>query len=168
MFKKAKESNCLISLNVLGHVYGFLVLFLFMSTVTAHEFANSPHDTLAIIGDKIAVTGAKGWPPSTFDFNTEPSMLKLTYVPSIQEWVHTESFTLAPSIPIVYKYYIAWDSTRIDSTSPNFIRGLLLANGWEEPGVVGGGNRTYNFAGLTDQTPAGDFGAAQQFFNSLQ
>jgi hypothetical protein len=119
------------------------------------------------LGDKIAVTGAKGWPPSTFNFDTEPAMLKLTFVPSIQEWVHTESFTLAPSIPIVYKYYIAWDSTRIDSTNPNFIRGLLLANGWEEPGVVGGGNRSYNFPGLTDQTPDGDFGATQQFFNSL-
>src|SRR5664280_1248900 len=53
MFKKVKENKCLISVNVLWHLFGFLFLFLFMSTVTARENANSPNDTLAIIGDKI-------------------------------------------------------------------------------------------------------------------
>jgi hypothetical protein len=118
-------------------------------------------------GDKIAVTGVNGWPPSTFDFDTEPTMLKLTFVPSIQEWVLSQPETMTAGTQIVYKYFIDWDSTRIDSTNPNFIRGLLLANGWEEPGVVGGGNRTYNFQALSTQTVPGDFGAEQQFFNSL-
>jgi hypothetical protein len=74
---------------------------------------------------------------------------------------------LAAGIPIIYKYFIQWDSTRIDSTKANYIKGLLLANGWEEPGVVGGGNREFDYPALSDQTPAGDFGATQQFFNSL-
>jgi parvulin-like peptidyl-prolyl isomerase len=53
MFKKAKENKCLISVNVLRHLSGFLFLFFFMSTVTARENANYPNDTLAIIGGKI-------------------------------------------------------------------------------------------------------------------
>jgi Parvulin-like peptidyl-prolyl isomerase len=53
MFKKAKENKCLISVNVLGYLSGFLFLFLFISTVTARENADSPNDTLAVIGDKI-------------------------------------------------------------------------------------------------------------------
>ncbi len=119
------------------------------------------------LGDKIAVTGAKGWPPSSFTFDTEPTMLKMTYVPSIQEWILSDAFTMTAGTQIVYKYFISWDSTRIDTTHKNYIPGLFLANGWEEPGVVGGGNRTYNFPGLSDQTVPGDFGAEQQFFNSL-
>src|ERR1035437_4752598 len=53
MFKKAKENKCLISVNVLGYLSGFLFLFLFIPTVTARENADSPNDTLAVIGDKI-------------------------------------------------------------------------------------------------------------------
>jgi len=68
---------------------------------------------------------------------------------------------------IVYKYFIAWDSTRIDTTNAHYIPGLFLANGWEEPGINGGGDRKYSFPGLADQTVTGDFGAEQQFFNSL-
>ncbi len=119
------------------------------------------------LGDKIAVTGAKGWPPSSFTFDTEPTMLKMTYVPSIQEWILSEPFTMTKGTQIIYKYYIAWDSTRFDTTNAHYIPGLFMNNGWEEPGIVGGGNRTYDFPGLSDQTVNGDFGAEQQFFNSL-
>jgi len=119
------------------------------------------------LGDKIAVTGAKGWPPSSFTFDTEPTMLKMTYVPTIQEWILTEPFTLSKSSEIIYKYYIAWDTTRFDTTHANYIPGLFMVNGWEEPGITGGGDRIFNFPALSDQTVTGDFGADQQFFNSL-
>jgi len=119
------------------------------------------------LGDKIAVTGAKGWPPSPFTFDTEPAMLKMTYAPTIQEWILSEPFTMTAASEIVYKYYIAWDTTRFDTTHANYIPGLFMVNGWEEPGITGGGDRKYTFPGLSDQTVDGDFGADQQFFNSL-
>jgi hypothetical protein len=53
MFKEVKENKCLISVNALRHLSGFLFLFFFLSTVTAPENSISPNDTLAIIGDKI-------------------------------------------------------------------------------------------------------------------
>ncbi|HLP16101.1 MAG TPA: T9SS type A sorting domain-containing protein [Bacteroidota bacterium] len=119
------------------------------------------------LGDKVAVTGAKGWPPSTFTFATEPTMLKMTYDPDQKEWDLLESFTKYPKEVLTYKYYIAWDSTRVDSTKPTFIRGLQLSNGWEEPGVTGGADRSYIFTDKTQQAVAGDFGSTTQFFNSL-
>lgn len=119
------------------------------------------------IGDKIAVTGAKGWPPSSFVFDTEPAMLKMTYDPTLKEWDRAEPYSMFPGEPINYKYYIAWDTTRVDSTSPNFIRGLALSDGWEEPGVTGGADRRYLYGNTIQQIVPGDFGADQQFFNSL-
>lgn len=119
------------------------------------------------LGDKVAVTGAKGWPPGTFTFDTEPAMLKMTYNASLEEWNLVESFTRFPSEVIEYKYYIAWDTSRVDTLSPNYIPGLDLTNGWEEPGVTGGGNRTYVYTDQTQQFPVGDFGYEQQFFNSI-
>jgi hypothetical protein len=119
------------------------------------------------LGDKVAVTGLDGWPPSTFTFATEPTMLKMTYVPSIQEWVLSQPESMTAGTQIVYKYYIAWDSSRVDTASKNYTPGLQLFDGWEEPGVTGGGNRTYKFQGIANQTVPGDFGADQEFFNSL-
>lgn len=121
----------------------------------------------ASLGDRVAVTGAKGWPPAEWDFDTEPSMLKMTYNADLEEWNLVESFTRFPSEIIVYKYYIAWDTSRVDSTSPNYIPGLDLENGWEEPGVTGGADRTYIYTDQAEQFLPGDFGEAQQFFNSL-
>ena len=119
------------------------------------------------LGDKVAVTGAKGWPPATFDFDTEPTMLKMTYNADLEEWNLLETFTRFPNEVIEYKYYIHWDTSRVDTTSPNYIPALDLTNGWEEPGVTGGGNRTYVYTDETTQLPEGDFGYEQQFFNSI-
>jgi hypothetical protein len=119
------------------------------------------------LGDKIAITGAKGWPPGTFDFDTEPTMLKMTYDPSFREWGLVESFTQYPNDAINYKYYISWDSTRIDTFHANYIPGLALTNGWEEPGVTGGADRRYLYGNTTQQLVPGDFGADQQYFNSI-
>lgn len=121
----------------------------------------------AALGDKVAITGAKGWPPGTFNFDTEPTMLKMTYNPDIPGWERAEPFEKFPNEVIPYKYYISWDSSRVDSTSPNFIRGLQLSNGWEEPGVTGGADRNYVFGNTTEQFVPGDFGSDVQFFNSL-
>jgi hypothetical protein len=118
-------------------------------------------------GDKIAITGAKGWPPSTFTFDTEPAMLKMTYNSDLEEWNLFESFSKYPKEAITYKYYIQWDTSRVSPTNPRYIPGLQLTNGWEEPGVTGGADRSYTYTDKTSQIIAGDFGADQQFFNSL-
>jgi hypothetical protein len=119
------------------------------------------------LGDRIGVTGAKGWVVDPFNFDTDPLMLKMTYNSDLEEWNLISPFTLFPNDQIVYKYYIAWDSTRVDSTKKNFIRGLALSNGWEEPGVTGGADRRYTFVNAAEQTVKGDFGADQQLFNSI-
>jgi hypothetical protein len=123
------------------------------------------------IGDKIAVTGAKGWPPSDFnpltDFDTTSTMLKMTYDPDLKEWDLVESFTKYPNEVLKYKYYIAWDSSRVDSASANYIPGLQLSDGWEEPGVTGGADRSYKYTSDVQQVVPGDFGSETQFFNSL-
>jgi len=119
------------------------------------------------LGDRVAVTGAKGWPPTGFDFAMEPTMLKMTYVAALDEFDRVESFTMFPGDQIPYKYYIDWDTSRVDTASPNYIPGLDLTNGWEEPGVTGGADRYYIYTDQTEQYPVGDFGYEQQFFNSI-
>jgi hypothetical protein len=137
---------------------------LFILKLDALEKANLFKTAL---GDKVAVTGAQGWPPTTFVFDTEPAMLKMTYDPGAKEWDRVEPFSKYAGEAITYKYYIAWDSSRVDSLSPNFIRGLVLTDGWEEPGVTGGADRSYTYGNTTPQTVPGDFGSDAQFFNSL-
>lgn len=119
------------------------------------------------LGDAVAVTGAKGWPPSEWDFATEPTMLKMTYNSDLEEWNLLETFEKFPNEIIPYKYYISWDTSRVDTTSPNYIPGLDLTNGWEEPGATGGADRSYTYTAESEQLISGDFGQPQQFFNSL-
>jgi len=119
------------------------------------------------LGDKVAVTGAKGWPPTGFNFDTDTTMLKMTYDPTAKEWDLVESFTLFPNEVLKYKYYIRWDSTRFDTAHVNYIPGLMMTDGWEEPGVTGGADRSYLYGNTTPQIIPGDFGSDWQFFNSL-
>ncbi|MFH1195434.1 MAG: T9SS type A sorting domain-containing protein [bacterium] len=112
------------------------------------------------LGDEVIVIGAKGW-------DLLANAIPMTFVPAIQEWIAQEPFTLFPETPIIYKYYIRWDTTRVDPAHANYIPGLTLDNGWEEPGVTGGSDRNYLFQNAAEQTVPGDFGADQQFFNSL-
>ncbi len=121
------------------------------------------------LGDKVAITGVKGWPPTGFDFDTEPTMIKMIYIPSLQEWNKVESFTQFQGEVLPYKYYIDWDTSRVDTTdgNPNYIPGLMLTDGWEEPGVTGGADRNYTYTDQSQQYPVGDFGYPQQFFNSI-
>jgi hypothetical protein len=119
------------------------------------------------LGDKVGVTGPKGWAADPFDFDTDPTVLKMTYNSDLEEWNLLEPFTLYPNEVLSYKYYIAWDSSRVDTASPNYIPGLTLDNGWEEPGVTGGADRKYTYTDQTEQIVPGDFGAEYQFFNSI-
>ncbi|MGE5432316.1 MAG: T9SS type A sorting domain-containing protein [Syntrophomonadaceae bacterium] len=119
------------------------------------------------LGDRIGLTGAKGWAPAEPVFDTEPTMLKMTYNSDLEEWNLVEPFTLYAGEVLNYKYYIAWDTSRVSPSNKNYIPGLMLTNGWEEPGVSGGADRKYTYLDADGQVVAGDFGAEQQFFNSL-
>jgi hypothetical protein len=110
------------------------------------------------VGDRITVLGPRGWSDT----------LELAYQPLLREWDSgNESFKLPPGTEIFYKYYVAWDSSRVDSLSANYIKGITLANGWEEPGSTGGGNRIHVFQDASQQDVVGDFGFDRQFFNSV-
>ncbi len=112
------------------------------------------------LGDRIIVRGPRGW---NFD-----QAIELFYQPLLQEWTSAnEVFKLPPGTEIFYKYYIAWDSSRVDPASPNYIPNITLDNGWEEPAITGGGNRTHVFQNAAEQTAVGDFGFERQFFNSV-
>jgi hypothetical protein len=116
------------------------------------------------IGDKIEVRGPRGtW---------SAGEVELFYNPLLQEWTSAnESFKYPPGTEIYYKYFVAWDSSRFDETSANYIAGLInddgTSRGWEEPAITGGGNRTYTFLDAAEQTVKGDFGFQRQFFNSV-
>ena len=112
------------------------------------------------LGDQIAVIGAKGWSrPNDF--------IDLNFEPLLQEWTGVEPFSSFPGTEIAYKYFVTWDSSRVDPTSPNYIPMLTLDNGWEEPSAAGGGNRIFVYGNQAQQAPEGDFGFDRQFFASV-
>jgi hypothetical protein len=94
-------------------------------------------------------------------------MLKMTYDATNKEWQLLEPFSLFPNTIFPYKYYISWDTSRVNSASPNYIPGLQLSYGWEEPGSTGGADRRYTFTNQVQQAVPGEFGAEQQYFNSI-
>ena len=59
---------------------------------------------------------------------------------------------------VEYKYYIRWDASRDDESSENYFE-LISANddGWEEPGVTGGGNRVLTIEDAADQPVQSDY-----------
>ena len=111
-------------------------------------------------GDEVKVIGAKGW-------DRPANYIDMVFNPLLQEWTASEPFNVIPGTAVNYKYFIIWDSTRIQSGHPNFVPNLELGDGWEEPGVVGGGNRVFEYANAPQQTVEGDFGRDQQFFDSV-
>ena len=112
------------------------------------------------VGDSIFVIGPKGW-------TVPDNFIVLSFTSILQEWTGGESFTMIPGDPIYYKYYVKWDESRVDTSSDNYIPGLDLGAGWEEPGITGGGNRIHYFEDADQQTPAGDFGQEVQFFDGV-
>lgn len=124
------------------------------------------------VGDEIKVIGPKGW---SVVVGQPDDFIDMNFIPALQEWTASEPFTLIPGTPIAYKYFVRWDSSRIDPNSPNFIPNLVIRglndenedSGWEEPSVTGGGNRVYVFTSDPQQSPEGDFGFDRAFFNSV-
>ncbi|MGH7494091.1 MAG: FlgD immunoglobulin-like domain containing protein [bacterium] len=111
-------------------------------------------------GDEVKVIGAKGW-------DRPANYIDMVFNPLLQEWTASEPFNVIPATPVNYKYFIIWDSTRTQSGHPNYVPQLSLDDGWEEPGVVGGGNRVFAYANAPQQSVPGDFGRDQQFFDSV-
>jgi hypothetical protein len=120
------------------------------------------------VGDRIAVIGAKGW-------DRPDDFIELAFVPALQEWAATEPLTVIPGTDIRYKYFVVYDTSRVDTTSPNFIANLRIQqvnhdtedSGWEEPSTTGGADRSFAFANAPSQIPMGDFGFDRQFFCSV-
>jgi hypothetical protein len=113
------------------------------------------------LGDRIVVDGAKGW-------DLETLALPMTFQPLLQNWLAQDVFMTQPGAGIDFKYVIRWDSSRVDTTSPNYIPGTGGMDFWEEASVTGGGNRNYVFGDAQTQEVQGDFGRTFQFFNGLQ
>jgi hypothetical protein len=67
---------------------------------------------------------------------------------------------------VEYKYFIKWAESRFEEGSADYIPNLVAGNGWEEPGVTGGGNRTYTYTNETEQI-VDDFGTGVAYFNSI-
>ncbi|MFQ5583971.1 MAG: hypothetical protein ACE5GL_06005, partial [Calditrichia bacterium] len=112
------------------------------------------------LNDSIKVIGPNGW--------TRPDdYIDMTFQPLLKEWTGQETFTLPIGTEITYKYFIVWDSSRVDTNSPNYIDQLSLDNGWEEPAVTGGGNRVHIYRSEDNQQVEGDFGFDNQFFASV-
>ncbi|KAA3618617.1 MAG: T9SS C-terminal target domain-containing protein [Calditrichaeota bacterium] len=116
------------------------------------------------IGDSIQIRGPKGWDDAT--------ALRMDFNPVLNEYTVNTPFKRVVGDNITYKYFIKWDSSRVDPASPNYFGGLFteaadLDNGWEEPGITGGGNREFKFEGVAQQFLAGDFDRDNQYFDSL-
>ncbi len=113
------------------------------------------------VGDAVGVIGVNGW-------SVPDNLINLNFNALLSEWSATEPVTRIPGETIYYKYFLVWDSSRVNPQSPNFIPGLdNLSNGWEEPGLFGGSNRTLVFEGTAQQSPEGDYGQDIQFFNGV-
>ncbi len=112
------------------------------------------------VGDKIGVLGPKGW-------DAKNDLIELDFVALLQAWATSEPLKLIPGSMVAYKYFIVWDSSRVDPNSPNYIPFLDLGDGWEEPGLTGGSNRLFEFKAEPNQTPPGDFGKEVQFFDTV-
>lgn len=141
------------------------------------EFTNAQGTTKLFdrgLGDEIKVIGPKGW---DVQVGLPTSFIDMNFNPLLQEWTVAEPFTRIPGSDIIYKYFIRWDSSRVDPDSPNYIPSLVIRglndegsnedSGWEEPAVTGGGNRIYTYSATAEQAPQGDFGFDRAFFNSI-
>ncbi|MEX0845448.1 MAG: DUF5689 domain-containing protein [Balneolaceae bacterium] len=105
--------------------------------------------------DTVAVTGTfNDW--ANLDNRMSFNSFSGTYESS------TIPLTAAVGSDVAYKYYIRWDASRDDEDSPNYFP-LISANddGWEEPGITGGGNRIFVIEDAENQP------TQSEFFNSV-
>jgi hypothetical protein len=114
------------------------------------------------LGETIVIDGATGWDVD--------NAIVMTYSALRQMWIGEETFLKAPGASFEYKPVLLWDDSRIDPASENYIPGLELETPlqyWEEPALIGSGNRTYVYTDQTTQSMPGDFGFEYQYFNGL-
>lgn len=104
---------------------------------------NSAIDSMEVRGD------FNGWSGTGTDY--------LAYDGFSKTWqLNNKEVTKAVGDQLAYKYYVHWAAERFDSTSTNFIKGIVPDNGYEVPGTWGGGNRiiTIKDQAVQDIAPA--------------
>jgi hypothetical protein len=129
------------------------------------------------LGDEINVIGAKGWDVT---YGLPDHFIHLAFNPLLGEWTVSEPFRTFENSEIIFKYFVRWDSSRVDPTSPNYIPNIRIIgitepneedagedSGWEEPAVTGGSDRRYTYTADALQSIPGDFGFDRNFFNSI-
>jgi len=125
------------------------------------------------VGDKIYIIGPNGFDLPNPPYSDTGDLIDMTFIPGLQEWATSEPFTRVPGTDITYKYFIRWDSTRVNPNSPNYIPNLDIRNltdpdidsGWEEPSSTGGSDRKYTWTSDPQQVTPGEWGFDRQFFN---
>lgn len=111
-------------------------------------------------GDRVYIPGGfNGW-------DTNPDNPSASFNEALGVWTQAFSIREEVGATVQYKYFVRWDASRFDDESPNYVEFLDANNGWEEPGITGGGNRVYAFTDETTQT-VDDFGSGQAFFNGV-
>ncbi len=72
-------------------------------------------------------------------------------------------YTSTVDANVGYKYYIKWDKRRDEEASEFYLSGITHdGSGWEEPGVTGGANRTFNLIDDANQP------VRSEFYNSVE
>ncbi len=112
------------------------------------------------VGDKILISGPKGW-------DIPDQAIEVTFQPLLSYWIGQEAFLKYPGDVLQYKYVILYDSSRVDTLSPNYIPGLPGVQLWEEPSSTEGANRFYTILNQADQQVPGDFGYDYQYYASI-
>lgn len=114
------------------------------------------------LGDRVFVPGGfNGWNTSA----DGPGAA--AYNETFDAWTRAFSITEEVGATVSYKYFVRWDASRFDNTSPNFIANLAEGAGWEEPGITGGGNRVHTYTDAAIQTVIDDAADGLAFFNGV-
>ncbi len=112
------------------------------------------------VGDQLLISGPNGW--------TIPDQaIEVIYQPLLGYWIASEDFTRQPGDVLQYKYVVLYDSSRVDTLSPNYFPGLPGVELWEEPSSTGGANRLYTILDQDEQTVPGDYNYDYQFYSGI-
>tara|TARA_R110002096_G_scaffold170840_6_gene343514 strand:- start:2142 stop:4220 length:2079 start_codon:yes stop_codon:yes gene_type:complete len=111
-------------------------------------FFNATIDTVFAKGD------FNGWGTSDMmTFNSFSGTFEKSGIP----------YTSTVDATVNYKYFIKWDNRRDIPESEFYLSGISAdGSGWEEPGVTGGGNRTFNLVDAESQA------VRSEFYNSVE
>lgn len=114
------------------------------------------------LGDRVFVPGGfNGW--NTAADGTGAAAYNETF----DAWTRAFNITEEVGATVSYKYFVRWDPSRFDNTSPNYIANLAEGAGWEEPGITGGGNRVHTYTADEVQTVIDDAADGLAFFNGV-